>query len=92
MFRRKIIFTVPIEKEVTRIDKKNLQKIYLTYFDLLTAQDLWQAYYQILSITFLKEFIKLNVNSDMIIKNAEHVELHIKIATAFLNTHILKII
>ena len=92
MFRRKIIFTVPIEKEVTRIDKKNLQKIYLTYFDLLTAQDLWQAYYQILSITFLKEFIKLNVNVDMIIKNAEHVELYIKIATAFLNTQILKII
>ena len=92
MFRRKIIFTVPIEKEVTRIDKKNLQKIYLTYFDLLTAQDLWPAYYQILSITFLKEFIKLNVNVDMIIKNAEHVELHIKIATAFLNTQILKII
>ena len=51
----------------------------------MTAQDLWQAYHQILSITFLKEFIKLNVNSDMIIKNAEHVELHKKIATAFFN-------
>ena len=28
------------------------------------AQDSWQAYYQILSIILLKEFMKLNVNTD----------------------------
>ena len=37
-----ITFIVPIEKEVTRIDKngEKLQKIYLTYYNLLTAQGL----------------------------------------------------
>ena len=44
-----ITFTVPIEKEVTRIDKngeeiaKNLK--YYNLFNLLIAQDLWQAHY-----------------------------------------------
>ena len=48
--------------------EKKLQKIYLTYYNLLIAQDLWQVNYQILSITFLKELIELNVNSDTMIK------------------------
>ena len=48
--------------------KKKLQKIYLTYYNLLIAQDLWQAHYQILSIIFLKEFVESNDNSDMMIK------------------------
>ena len=54
--------------------EKELQKIYLTYYILLIAQDSWQAHYQILSIIFLKGFIELNVNSDTMIKNVEHVE------------------
>ena len=66
--------------------EEKLQKTYLTYYDLLIVQDLWQAHYQILSITFLKEFIKLNVNSDMMIKNVKLVELNISIATVFFNT------
>ena len=53
-----ITFTVPIEKEVTKIDKNGkVRKIYLTHYSLLIAQDLWQAHYQILSIIFLKEFV-----------------------------------
>ena len=48
--------------------EKKLQKIYPTYYNLLIAQDLWQASYQILSIIFLKEFIKLNVSTDTKIK------------------------
>ena len=54
-----ITFTVLIEKKVTRIDKngKKIQKIYLTNYNLLIAQDLWQAHYQILLTIFLKEFI-----------------------------------
>ena len=44
--------------------EKKLQKIYLTYNNLLIAQDLWQAHYQILPIIFLKNFIGLNVNTD----------------------------
>ena len=47
---------------------EKLQKTYLTYYNLLIAQDLWQAHYQILSIIFLKEFMELNANMDMVIK------------------------
>ena len=37
----------------------------------MIPQNLWQAHYQFLSIIFLKEFIKLNVNTDMMIKKCE---------------------
>ena len=72
--------------------EKKLQKIYLTYYNLLIAHNLWQAHYQILAIIFLKEFIKLNANTDMKIKNAKLVELNIGITTVFLNIHTLKMI
>ena len=55
-------------------------------------QDSWQLHYQILSITPLKEFIKSNVNMDMIIQNAKHAELNTKIVYAVLNTKTLKMI
>ena len=89
-----ITLTVSIEKQVKRIDKsgweitKNISYI----FSLLTAQDLWQALYQILSIIFLKEIIELNVNFDTIIKNMKLVELNISIATVFVNMQTLKMI
>ena len=66
--------------------EKELQKICLTYYNLLIAQGLWKYHYQILSITFLKEFIKLNVNTDKMTKNVKLVELHLSIAIGFLNT------
>ena len=69
-----------------------LQKVYLTYYNLLMAQDLWQAHDQIFSITFLMELIKLNVNTDTMIKNVKHVELNISIVIAFVNMKILKMI
>ena len=69
-----------------------LQKIYLTYYNLLIAQDLWQAHYQILSIIFLKEFIELNVNTDMMIKYVKLAEFNISIVTEFLKTQTLKMI
>ena len=72
--------------------EKKLQKIYLTYYNLLIAQDLWQAHYQILSIIFLKEFIKLNVNRNTMMKNVKLAELNVNIATVFLNTQTLKMI
>ena len=74
-----ITFTVPIEKEVTKNDKngeprndKNGEEItsnisYISQF--LIASDLWQVLYQILSIIFLKEFIKLNVTTDTMMQN-----------------------
>ena len=85
-----MIFLVPIEKEVkkklVKMEKK-LQKSYLTDYDIFIAQNLWQAHYQILLMILLKEFIKLNVNTDMIIKNKKREELDIKIVSAVLNTH-----
>ena len=72
--------------------EKKLQKIYLTCYSLLIVQDLWQAHYQILSIMFLNEFMKLNINSNMMKKHANPVELNISIATVFLNIKTLKVI
>ena len=45
-----------------------------------------------LANNFLKKFIELNVNTDMMIKSVKLVELNISIATFLLNTQILKII
>ena len=68
------------------------QKIFLTYYNLLIEQDLWEAHYQILAIMFLKKFMKLNVNIDTIIKNVKIVELNSKFETVFLDTQTLKTI
>ena len=78
--------TVPIEKEVTRINinGEKLQKIYPSYYNLLIAQDLWQAHYQILSIDFLKEFVELNVNLDMTMKKYETCKIKYKYCNCFL--------
>ena len=54
-------------QELMKKEKKS-QKPYLTYYNLLIVQDLWQAHYQILLIISLKDFIKLNVNAHMTIK------------------------
>ena len=72
--------------------EKKLQKLYLTYYNLLIAQDLWQAHYQILSLIFLKELVKLNVNTDTMIKNVKPAESNINIATVLLNTQTLQMI
>ena len=68
--------------------EEKLQKIYLIYYNLLIAQDLWQAYYKILTMIFLKKFVELNVNIDMMMKNVNLMELNIIIVTVFLNTQI----
>ena len=65
--------------------ENKLQKIYLTYYDSLIAQNLRQALNQVMSIICLKEFVDLNVNTDIMIENVKHVELNISIATE-LNT------
>ena len=87
-------FTFLTEKQVTRTDKdgEKLQKIYPTDYNLLIAQDLWQAQHQILSIISLKEFMKLNVHTDTMIKNVRLAELNINIVTDFLKTQSLKIV
>ena len=60
---------------------KNREDIFLTYCNLLIAQDLWQVLYQIMSIIFLKEFIELSLNLDTMVKDVKHVELNISIAS-----------
>ena len=70
--------------------EKKLQNICLTYYNVFIAQDLRHAHYEILSIIFLKYLIKLNVNTDMVIKNVKPAELNISLATIVLNIQILK--
>ena len=72
--------------------ERKLQKIYPIDYNLLIAQDLLQAHYQILIIILLKEFIKLNVNTDTMIKNVKLAQLNINIVTVFLNTQTSKMI
>ena len=55
-------------------------------------QGLWQAYYQIMLVILLNEWIKLNVNMDSAIKKMMLAELNTKIANAFLNTQTFKMI
>ena len=57
-------------KEVTKVIKKEKKSptLYLTDYDLLIPYDLWQAHYQILLTVSQKEFIKSNVNSNLLIK------------------------
>ena len=57
-------------KGLIEIEKK-FQKPYLTNYNLLIVQDLRQAYYQILLIILLKEFIKLNGKMNAIVIKSE---------------------
>ena len=59
---------------------------------IFVKKTLKSNHYQILSIIFLKEFLELNVNMNMMIKNVIPVKLNISIATVFLNKQILKMI
>ena len=72
--------------------EQKLQKIYLSYYNLLIVESLWRGHYQILSIIFNYLNLELNVNTNMMIQNVKPVELNISITAVFLNTHILKII
>ena len=58
--------------------EKKLQKPYLKDYNLLVEQDLWHVHYHILLIIFWKEFIKSNVNMDMIIEKLEKCEIECK--------------
>ena len=61
---------------------------YKLLIDLL--EDLWQAPQLILPKNLLKEFMKLNVNMNKMIKNLKLTELHTEILTVFLNILTLK--
>ena len=55
-------------------------------------QDLAPAHNQILSKIFLKEFVKLNLNTDIMMKNVKLAELDTNIEIDFLSTETLKMI
>ena len=86
-----ITFKIPTEEEVTRI-YKNGEEItkYISY--IIQFSDSRRVMASSLSIVFLKEFIELHVNTDMMIKNVKLVELNIRIETVFLNVQTLKVI
>ena len=56
--------------------EKKLPNSYPTDYILLIVQDFWQAHYQVFLITLLKEFIELNVNTEMVLNTLSHVELN----------------
>ena len=64
---------------------------YLTDNNSMTAQGLGQGHFQILLIISQKEFIKLNLNTDMMMGSVKCEELNTEIASVFLNTEALNI-
>ena len=69
--------------------EKKLQKPCPTDYNLLIAQDLWL--YQILLIILLREFMKINTNTNtmiLMIENVNFAVLNTKIATAFLHNQL----
>ena len=68
------------------IKKENKsQNLYHRDYNLLTAQDLPQAHYQIWLMILLKESTSLHVNTNTVAKDVELPELNTKIMTAFFN-------
>ena len=57
----------------------------------MTAQGLGQGHFQILLIISRKEFIKLNLNTDMMMGSVKCEELNTEIVSVFLNTEALNI-
>ena len=50
----------------------------------MVPQGLWQAQFQILSINFMKEILKSNVNTDTMIKKCENCRIKYKYFDCFL--------
>ena len=87
-----ITFSVPIEKEVTRINKngEEIEKVYILQF---IGSGRFMASSLSNLVNNLSEGIHKNkVNTEIIIKNVKSTEFNISIATVFLNTQALKII
>ena len=75
-------------QELIKMEKK-LQKPCPTDYNVLIAQDLWL--YQILLIILLREFMKINANTNtmiLMIENVNFAVLNTKIATAFLHNQL----
>ena len=79
------ILITQVNKEVLQNGKKKTHNLYLTNCNFL-----WQADSQILLTILLKEYIKLNVNMDTMIKNVKLAELNTKLVSVALNIRTLK--
>ena len=86
-----VLITKEVKKGLVNMETKS-QKPYLTNYNLLISQDLWQAHYQILLIILLKKFTKLNINMNRLMKNVKGVAFNTKIVCAALNTQTVTII
>ena len=87
-----ITFSFPIKKEILKIGKnveKKIKKLYPKDYNSLTVQDLGQGHFQILLVISQKVFIKLNLNTDMMMRSVKLEELKTKIVSVFLNTQVL---
>ena len=65
------------------------KNIYLTDNNSMTVQSLGQGHFQILLIISQKEFIKSNLNTDMMMGSVKCEELNTEIASVFFNTEAL---
>ena len=91
---RYITFSIPIKNEVTRINKKE-EKVTKTIsyrLQFIDSARFMIRNFQVSLIILLKEFMKLKVNMDMIVKNVKHAELNTKIVNTALNMQTLKMI
>ena len=87
-----IIFSVPIEKDVTRTDEKGKDITKTIYYRLKIIDSARRMARSLsnLANNLAKKIHKIKCNT--MIKNVKLAELNRKIATAFLNTQTLKII
>ena len=88
------IFTVPIEKEVTRIDKNGeeiTKNIYYILEFIVSARFMASLLSNFVN-NVCEECVEYNVNTDMMIKKSTFVELNISIAIGFMNMQTLKLI
>ena len=88
-YTEKCLSILQTEQFTKQRHEKKLQKTYLTVYNLLIEQDLWQGHYQILLINLMKQFIKLNINTYVTIKILKSMELNTKTGSTFLNTQAL---
>ena len=65
---------VPTEKYIKNLIKMVMRvlQMFLTKWNLLIVQDLWQVHYQILLIIMQKEFVKLNVKTAIVFLNMKN--------------------
>ena len=86
-----ITFSFPIKKEILKIGKnvEKKKKLYPKDYNSLTVQDLGQGHFQILLMISQKAFIKLNLNTDMMMRSVKLEELNTKIVSVFLNAQAL---